>query len=440
MLWYILQFLLVPLFPVFFKRIQGKNVRRARVKAPVFIAMNHPNSFMDSMAFTWLLKYPKTYYMARGDAFKKGLIDKTLQSIGLVPIYRFKDVGYESAKKNVDSFKMVYRLLDKRKKVMVFAEGLSMQERRLIPLKKGTAKMALGYIEQGGRDDIQILPVGVTYSTPSKFRGDAYYQVGEPIFVKDYYEEYKQQPVQTVLKLTKVIEDSLKRLTLDLSDKENDLLIEQLQPILKKQFIEEHKLKYNKLEDQQKYWEFIVTRLNNLTTKFPEQIIAYRKQVDTYDKQLQQLKLRDHLIYNSMPPQYNLLTVFNFSILIIGFPFYVVGLALNFIAYYSGKKIADATCKDIEFNAAVNFGAGSLIWLLSFLAELIIIWFIFKSACILLAYIAIKAICGRLGLYYSPFKKKILGALRLRKIQTTNLALYESLQQQREQIVNFIMK
>ena len=437
MLWYFLQLLLAPLFPIFFKRLQGKNQKRARVKAPVLIAMNHPNSFMDSMAFTWVLKYPKTYYMARGDAFKKGLVDKTLQSIGLIPIYRFKDVGYESAKKNVDSFKMVYKLLDKRKKIMVFAEGLSIQERRLIPIKKGTARIALGYIEQGGRDDIQILPVGVTYSTPSKFRGDAFYQVGEPILVNEYYEEYIENPPLAIHKLTKVIEDRLKLLTLNLVDKENDVLVEQLQPILKRQFIEERGLNYNKLEDQQKYWEFIIAKLNTRTANQPEEMIEFRKQVDDYIKQLHQLKLRDHLIYNTLNDKKNILTSFDFVLLIIGFPFYVAGYSLNLIAYYSGKKIADATCKDIEFNAAVNFGAGSFIWILSFLIELIIIGLLF-NVFVLFAFVSTKIICGRLGLYYSPFKKKILGAIRLRKIKNADPALYTSLQQQRAEIVNFI--
>jgi 1-acyl-sn-glycerol-3-phosphate acyltransferase len=436
MLWYFLQLALAPIFPIFFKRLQGENLKRARVKAPVFIAMNHPNSFMDSMGFTGVLFLPKTFYMARGDAFKNKIIAAIIQSIGLVPIFRFKDVGYENAKQNVESFKTVYKLLDDKSKIMVFAEGLSMQERRLIPLKKGTAKMALSYLEQGGRDDVQILPVGVTYSTPSKFRGDAYYQVGEPIYVKDYYEEYKQNAPQTILKLTKVIEEGLKPLTLSLINKENDILIEQLQPILKKQYIEEHNLNYNKLEDQQQYWEFIVDKLNKITADKPQEIIEFRKQVDDYTKQLHQLNLRDHLISLSVKNK-TLLNVVTVFLLVIGFPFYVVGKTLNFIPYHFAKRAADK-CKDIEFYSAVNFGVGAILLIFLFPVEFSLVAFIFSSWKAAFIYALLRSACGLIGLHYSIFKKKMLGAFSLRKIKNTNITLLKSLQNQRTQIVNFI--
>ena len=437
MLWYFLQFALTPLFPSFFKRLQGKNIERARVKEPLLIAMNHPNSFMDAMAFTYLIQFPRTYFMARGDAFKKGIISKLLYSIGLLPIFRFKDVGYESAKKNVELFRMVYKKLEERRKLIVFAEGYSVQERRLIPIKKGTAKMALGFIEQGGRDDIQILPVGVTYSTPSKFRGDAYFQVGEPIMVKDYYEEYKQQPPQTILKLTKEIEDRLKKLTLNLTNKENDLVIEQLQPILKKQYMEEHGLNYHKLAGHQKYWEFIVAKLNNLTEVNPKELASHREEVNMYSTQLEEIGIRDHLIKTAAKNK-SYLTFVNLFILVVGFPLYAIGKFLNYPAYYFGKYIADKTCKSIEFYTAVNFGAGSLVLIVLLPIEVLIVWLIFGSAKVIVTYILIKSICGFIGLQYTTFKKKLLGAFCLRKIKKSNPYLYNNLLKQRELIINFI--
>jgi 1-acyl-sn-glycerol-3-phosphate acyltransferase len=438
MLWYFLQFSLTPLFPSFFKRLQSKNIERARVKQPLLIAMNHPNSFMDAMAFTYLLQFPRTYFMARGDAFKKGIVSKLLYSIGLLPIFRFKDVGYESAKKNVESFKMVYKKLAEGRKLIVFAEGYSVQERRLIPIKKGTAKMALGFIEQGGRDDIQILPVGVTYSTPAKFRGDGYFQLGEPINVKDYYEEYKQQPPQAIIKLTKEIEDRLKPLTLNLNDKENDVVIEQLQFILKAQYLEEHRLNYHKLEDHQKYWQFIVSKLNDLTAKHPKETASFREEVNVYYNQLRQLKLRDHLIYAASKNK-SYITFVNLFLLVVGFPVYAIGKALNFIPYYFAKRIADKTCKNIEFYTAVNFGAGSLILIVLLPIEVLIVWLIFKTTNAILIYIFIKSAFGFMGLQYTTFKKKIVGAFRLKKIKNKNTALYNNLLKQRELIINFIM-
>lgn len=439
MLWYFLQFALTPLFPSFFKRLQGKNLQRARVKEPLLIAMNHPNSFMDAMAFTYLIQFPRTYFMARGDAFKKGITSRLLYSIGLLPIFRFKDVGYEGAKKNMESFRMVHKKLEEGRKLIVFAEGYSVQERRLIPIKKGTAKMALSFIEQGGRDDIQILPVGVTYSTPSKFRGDAYFQVGESIKVKDYYKEYLQQPPQTILKLTKEIEDRLKKLTLNLDDKENDIVIEQLQPILKKQYVEEHGLNYHKLADHQKYWEFIVSRLNNLSKEHPRELATFRDKINVYSVQLKELGLRDHVI-RAAAKNTSYLTGINLFLLVTGFPVYVIGKLLNYLPYFFGKYIADKTCKSIEFYTAVNFGVGSMILIFLLPIEVLIVWLIFGTLNAIFIYILIKSCCGFMGLQYTTFKKKMLGAFRLRKIRKLKPELYDKLLKQRESIINFINK
>src|ERR1035437_671148 len=245
MLWYYLRLTLSFAFPVFFRRMQMKNSKRIRQKVSMFLAMNHPNAFMDPVTLSWLLFYPRTRYMARGDAFKKGFVAWAMHSMGIVPIFRLRDGGYGNIKKNFDSFETAYGLLDKRQKIMVFAEGICVQERRLRPIQKGTAKMSFAYLDRGGYDDLKIIPIGVNYSTPSKIRGDLFIQVGAPIVVKDYYEDYKKQPGQAIVKLTAHIQEKLKPLVPSLLHKENDILIEQLQPIFKKQFIEDHKLNFN---------------------------------------------------------------------------------------------------------------------------------------------------------------------------------------------------
>jgi len=439
MFWYFLRNNLYFFFRTFFKRLKVKNADRIRVSNPMLVTMNHPNSFMDTIAISAALFYPRTYYMARGDAFKKGIITSILKAIGIVPIYRLRDGGgHSSIKKNLDSFKVVYDLLDKRQKIIVLAEGISLQERRLQPIQKGTAKMAFSYLEQGGHEDLKILPIGVTYSRPSKFRGDVYYYIGESILVKDFYAEYLEHPAQTIIKLTNLIEERMKPLVPTLRNKENDLVVEQLQPVLKKQFIEARKLDYNNLEDQQKYWEFIVAKLNLITANQPEEIVKIRTLTDDYSKQLMQLKLRDHLIYNQSNNK-SLFTIFNFILLIIGFPVYVIGKILNFIPYYYGKQIADKTCQDIEFHAAVNFGSGTFIWVVTFLVELILLGFIFKSLYVILIYIFVKLTFGRIGLSYAAFKKKMFGSLRLRKIKAANQSLYENLINQRKKIVAYFL-
>ena len=102
MLWYYLRITMSFAFPVFYRRLQMKNSSRVREKGPMFLAMNHPNAFMDPLTFSWVLFHPRTRYMARGDAFKKGFAAWALQSMGIVPIFRARDGGFEKIKKKTE--------------------------------------------------------------------------------------------------------------------------------------------------------------------------------------------------------------------------------------------------------------------------------------------------------------------------------------------------
>ncbi len=437
MFWYFLRNTLYFCFHLYFKRAKVGGTKHIRQRGPMFVAMNHPNAFMDPISFATFLFYPRTYYMARGDAFKKGVATLMLESMGIVPIYRLRDGGYENVKKNLESFKTAYGLLDKGKKIMVFAEGLSVQERRLRPIQKGTAKMSFGYLEQGGSMDLKILPVGINYSEPEKFRPYVYFRIGEPIAVKDFYEDYKMEPAKAILKLTALIEESMKPLVPSLKHRENDVLIEQLQFILKRQFIADNDLNYQDPEHQQKYWEFIIARLNSLTEEKPGLVEGLRKETDLYHKEIHLWKLRDHLVYREAKGE-SMLNLGNWLLFIFGFPVYLLGKLLNFLPYYFGQSIARKKVKNIEFRASITFGVGSIFLLVLFLVELAIVGLICQKWYCLLIYTAIKVSCGWIGLNYSPFRKKMLGAIRFSGLKKKDPSLVKSLLEQRGKILDYI--
>jgi 1-acyl-sn-glycerol-3-phosphate acyltransferase len=170
MLWHILKYYMCFVIAAFFKRSQIKNAHHFKVKGPVILAVNHPNGFMDPIVLSTLGYRPRLRYLARGDAFKKGLVTAMLESLGIIPIYRIQDGGKEGLKKNDATYERVNTLLNKNKKIMIFAEGLCIQERRLRPLKKGVPRMIMGIMESGKLDDLIVVPVGINYTDPSQFQ------------------------------------------------------------------------------------------------------------------------------------------------------------------------------------------------------------------------------------------------------------------------------
>lgn len=434
MLWKLLRVVLGTYYVFYFRRFKGKNLHQIRVNKPVLIAINHPNAFMDPIALSIMVFSPRTYYMARGDAFKKGFATMFLTSLGIVPIFRLRDGGIEGVKKNNASFSIVYKMWNKGKKIMVFPEGLCVQERRLRPIQKGTARMAFGFTEEFKRDDFLIVPVSVTYSHPSKIHTDIYYQAGEPIEVKDFIASYKENPAKGINELTRVIEEKMKAITPHLNDKENDLLLEQLQEIYKEQYLEENKLNKNNLDNHQQFWFYITNQLNLISENSKEQIEKLRNKTAEYIKKLNISNVHDVEVYNEIKgtSKNNFII---YCLLILGFPFYLIGKVLHFIPKYLAKKLSEKKGRELEFRASFNFGAGAIFSAFYFLIELLVIWFVFKIWWYLPAYFAIKLLFGYIGIKYSRFKKEAFYSIRFNNLKTSKPAAIEELKALRNEIL-----
>lgn len=132
---------------------------------PLLIAANHPNSFLDAIILSSLFKKP-IYALARGDAFSKRIYHRILSSLNMMPVYRVSE-GVENLGYNYSTFDMCQKLFSERKIVLIFSEGLCINEWHLRPLKKGTARLAFNALDAG--IPLRILPLGINYSSFKKF-------------------------------------------------------------------------------------------------------------------------------------------------------------------------------------------------------------------------------------------------------------------------------
>lgn len=129
------------------------------------IASNHPNSFFDAIIIA--VHYPKPiYFLARGDAFKKPLIAKFLTALHLIPIYRLSE-GKSNLSKNEATFKKCVELLHQNQTILIFSEGLCVNEWKLRSIKKGTARLALMALNEG-ISNLKIQPTNLNYSNFNK--------------------------------------------------------------------------------------------------------------------------------------------------------------------------------------------------------------------------------------------------------------------------------
>jgi 1-acyl-sn-glycerol-3-phosphate acyltransferase len=147
----------------------------------MLLAANHPNSFLDGIILTTLFDQP-VHSLARGDAFKNKCINRFLRSIQLLPVYRTSE-GTENLSHNYTTFAACQETFKEKGIVLIFSEGRCENEWHLRPLKKGTARLATAAWEND--IPLQVLPVGVNYSSFKSFGKEVHINFGAPITMED---------------------------------------------------------------------------------------------------------------------------------------------------------------------------------------------------------------------------------------------------------------
>ncbi|MCE7067599.1 1-acyl-sn-glycerol-3-phosphate acyltransferase [Dyadobacter sp. CY326] len=183
MFFYFSRFLVRLALPIYLKKLCVTGFDKLH-KGPVLLASNHSGSFFDAVVIGFRIKQP-IYTLTRGDVFKKKTAAFWLRQIKLIPVYR----GSEGRQyvKNLDvTVQEGHNAMKSGGAVIVFSEGVCVNEWRLRPLGKGTARMA--YQTWYGDDPLKnmgVVPTGVNYE---HFRGPGKrvaLNFGDPILIHD---------------------------------------------------------------------------------------------------------------------------------------------------------------------------------------------------------------------------------------------------------------
>ncbi len=161
--------------------VQG--IQKAGAPGPVLLCSNHPNSFFDAIIIGACFPRP-VHFLARGDAFARPWAARLLRSLQLIPIYRLSE-GRENLNRNETSFAECLAVLEKGGAVLIFPEGLCVQEWALRPLKKGAARLSCLACEQVATKELCVQPLGLYYSSFTAVPKTVSLTAGKPFFAKE---------------------------------------------------------------------------------------------------------------------------------------------------------------------------------------------------------------------------------------------------------------
>ncbi len=162
---------------VFCRKIIINQPELLKIKGPVLLACNHPNSFLDSVILDTLFQQP-VWSLARGDVFKKPFYIRILTALKILPVYRTSE-GVENLSENYKTFEACINIFRRNGIITIFSEGKCINEWHLRPLKKGTARLAIKAWEEN--IPLQVIPVGINYSSFRRFGKNVFINFGTPI-------------------------------------------------------------------------------------------------------------------------------------------------------------------------------------------------------------------------------------------------------------------
>ena len=199
---------------VVYRRVEAAGLSRVPASGPTILVLNHPNGLMDPLLLLCLSPRPVSF-LAKSTLFTMPFVSLFVKAFDSIPVYRPQDADAD-VRRNRETFTKARDLLKRGGVLALFPEGVSHDQPRLMPLKSGAARIALGAASEG---PVKIVPAGLTYEARGIFRSGALLRVAEPFTVDPIPLDERGEPPRTAVKaLTGRLRAALEGATLQADD------------------------------------------------------------------------------------------------------------------------------------------------------------------------------------------------------------------------------
>lgn len=363
MLYHFLKFLVSIGIRFYYKEIKIINKSNLPDNGPCIYIANHPNTLMDAWMIGYVSKMP-IYFMAKGTLFSSSFKSKILRSLNMIPINRRGD---EQAKgvSNAASFESCYQILKEGKCLLIFPEGTSFLERHLRELKSGTARIALEAEHRNANKlGIKIIPLGLNYIDADRFRSRVLIHIGKAISLENYYNEYEKNQSLAAKKLTELFRIRLEQVLVSSSEKEDELLVEDLYAIFSSKYIKNNS---KGAEGDYQLLKQIRDKINELSITEPWKINEIKSILLELKSKLSQYEIRaDFLDRRFRMRMFLRQIVVSLLFLLIGLPIFIFGIIHNIIQYKLTDLLVPRLTKDIEYYAPLSVLVGLILYPLTY--------------------------------------------------------------------------
>jgi glycerol-3-phosphate O-acyltransferase / dihydroxyacetone phosphate acyltransferase len=341
---------------------------------PVLITANHPNSLLDPLLVFHAAERPARP-LAKAPLFKQVFVGSMLRALGGLPVYRKQDDA-ALMHRNDETFRRAIEALVAGDTVQIFPEGKSHSEPAMAPLRTGAARIAVGAEAAANWQlGLSIVPIGITYRRKAIFRGQALVMIGTPFMITDLRELYDRDPQESARVLTDRISERLQQITLNLTNREDQELIETAEALYVREKgvsrSRERDPMHERLPRLQRFADGLAWLRANDPPRHDRLVVAVRR----YRRFSQLLGAQE----GDVPRRYDPGTVLGYvlreaPVLLIAAPLALIGNVLWYLPYKLPGIIVSRMKLDFEAIATYKLASAFFIWPISLALYVFIAW------------------------------------------------------------------
>lgn len=413
--------LLLSLFKItvrlFFSSFKVKGRVNIPSNKPLLIVANHPSTFMDPIVMA-IAANRKIHFIAKGEAFRSKFAKWILPKFSMIPIYR-KEHDPQMTHKNDETFEKVYEILEKGGAVIIFPEGISITDRILKKLKTGTMRMALGAEARNDfKLDVHILPMGLNFSNPHRFRSKVEIRIGQAIPVKEYEEAYIKDNFKAIHELKERVRVSIEGLIFCVDSPDTDQLIARIESIYKRNFLDKQNKRHLEMDEEIRISELVRERVNYFIKNDPSRVENMSLQLENHAELMKTLNL-DGEIVDVVGGEKLKFAFKDYLYFIFGFPIFLFGFLNNYLPYKLPGILANKLNSRADFRGSILMASGAFIFLIFYIIQTVFVYQFTAeiSPFITLGYLVLLPITGLFAFHYSEKFKNLNQSIEYNRLK-----------------------
>jgi glycerol-3-phosphate O-acyltransferase/dihydroxyacetone phosphate acyltransferase len=344
---------------VFFRQIEIVGLENVP-DGPVIFAGNHPNSLIDPILLITTCGR-RVSFAAKEQLFRGRIMRALLNGLGAVPIKRRSDHDGDAAPttdgapvNNDDAFNAMFNVLGAGGAIGIFPEGISHDAAHLAKLKTGAARLAIGAAARNGQP-IAIVPCGLTFIHPKRFRSRVLVQFGTPIVVG----------TGDVRALTERIDLAIRQLTINAPDWETVRALDGVRRLYQPQEIS--------IEERVE----LARRFNAYYAQVAgdPRVAAIMREVGAYQDRLEELGVSDRELARDLSKLEIFLRVIRqLALVLFWLPLTLPGAPLHLPTVIFARLAGPRLTPRKDVIATTKLVIGMLLVLLSYVAAITVLW------------------------------------------------------------------